>query len=272
MADKILIFGKGYIGTRLQEELNAEATDRKIYTLKDAEEEIQRFKPGIIINCIGFIGRNVDDCELNKDKAMQSNVFAPIILGEAAFRSQARFIHISSGCIYHYDYDKGVPIEENQEPDFFDLYYSRTKIYSEAVLNSLARKTPILTARVRVPLDDRPNTRNILDKLISYKKVIDLPNSVTYIPDFLKALKYLIKIEATGIYNLVNKNPLYYPDLMEVYRKHVSEFKYEVINFKKLNMVRTNLVLSVKKLESTGFKVRDIKEVLEECVKNYLKY
>jgi dTDP-4-dehydrorhamnose reductase len=272
MKDKILIFGRGYIGSRLQQELGFEISDRKISAIADAQEEIKKYQPKIIINCIGYIGRNVDDCELNKDKALQSNTVVPIILGEIALRNKIKLIHISTGCIYHYDYSKDSPITEVEPPNFFELYYSRTKIYAEQALTALFKRCNILIVRPRVPLDDQPNPKNLLSKLIEYKKAIDLPNSVTYMPDFIQALKHLIKIDATGIYNVVNKNPLLYQDLLEIYRKYAPEFKYEVISFKKLNMVRTNLVLSTKKLQDSGFKIRDIKEVLEECVKKYLKY
>ena len=100
--------------------------------------------------------------------------------------------------------------------------------------------------------------------------MIDLPNSITYLPDFVKALKHLIRTDARGIYNLVNKGVLRYPELLDVYKKYVPEFKYKVISYKDLNLVRTNLILSTKKLENSGFKVRKISEVIEECVQGYV--
>ena len=272
MEHKILILGCGFIGNRLKEELVSEISDRKIYSFKDAEDEIKKFLPKIIINCIGHVGTNIDDCELDKDKTLISNTFVPLILGEAALRNNIRLIHISSGCIYHFDYSKDKPIDEKKVPDFFDLFYSRSKIYSEQALGLLSKKYPILIVRIRIPLDNRPHPRNILTKLINYKKAIDTPNSITYIPDFINALKHLIQIEANGIYNVVNKGALTYPALLEIYKKYSPGFQYQVINYKDLNLVRTNLILSTKKLEQTGFKVRDIKEVLEECVQEYLKY
>ncbi len=272
MKDKILIFGGGFFGDKIKEELACDISERKIYSFSDAEDEIKRFNPGIIINCIGRIGRNVDDCELDKDKALAANAFLPLILAEAALRNNIKLIHISSGCIYHFDYSVDKPISEEKPPDFFGLFYSRTKIYSELALDALSRKYPILIVRPRVPLDDAPGPKNLLEKLINYRKVIDIPNSVTYMPDFLKALKHLITKEACGIYNVVNKGALRYPELLDIYRRFKPEFKYEVIDYKQLNLVRTNLILSTDKLEATGFKVRDIHEVLEECVRNYLKY
>lgn len=272
MNTKILILGEGFIGDRLKEEFNCASSDKKIYSYKDAEGEINRFNPEIIINCIGHTGRNVDECELDKDKALMANTFIPVILGEVALRYGIKLVHISSGCIYHFDYSKDEPITEDKIPDYFELFYSRTKIYSDRALELLAKKYPVLILRIRVLLDNRPHPKNILTKLINYKKVIDLPNSVTYIPDFIKAVKHLIGVGAAGIYNVVNKGALSYPRLLEIYKRYVSDFEYQVIDYKKLNLTRTNLILSTKKLEQTGFDVRDIKEVLEECVRDYLKY
>lgn len=272
MEDNMLIMGNGYIGKRLQEAYGCRLSEKRIKCYQDAESEIIKYAPKVLINAIGSTGRNnVDDCEADKEKTLFSNSFVPMILAEIAIRRKIKFIHISSGCIYHFDYDKSVLITEEDEPDFFDLFYSRTKIYAERALKTLARQHDILIPRVRIPLDDRPHPKNVLNKLIKYGKVIDLPNSVTYIPDFIEALKYLIRIGARGIYNVVNKGGMKYPDLMDVYKKYVPGYEYEVIDYETLNLVRTNLILSTEKLEKIGFKVRDINEVYEECVKNFVK-
>ncbi len=272
MKNKILILGAGFIGHRLQEEFRCELSERKVYSYKDAEEEIKKYRPEIIINCIGNGGSTVDECEKEFDKTITANTLVPIILAEAALRNNIKLVHISTGCIYHYDYSRDRPITENKMPDFFELFYSRTKIYADQALVVLSQKYPILIVRIRISLDNRPHPINLLTKLINYKKVINIPNSVTYIPDFIRALEHLIKINARGIYNVVSKNPLKYPELMQIYQKYTPEFKFEVIEYKKMNLVRTNLVLSVKKLENTGFKVRTIQEILEECVQEYIRY
>jgi dTDP-4-dehydrorhamnose reductase len=226
----------------------------------------------VVINCIGFIGSNVDECEQDKDKTLMSNAFIPLILAEVALRHKIRLVHVSTGCMYHFDYSKDKSIDEDKIPDYFNLFYSRSKIYSDQSLKILSNEFPILIVRPRIPLDNRPSPKNILNKLISYKNnIIDIPNSVTYMPDFVKAVKYLINVEAKGIFNVVNKGGLRYPELLDVYKKYVPDFKYSVIDFKGLKIDRTNIILSTQKLEKSGFKVRDIHEVLEECVKEYLK-
>lgn len=271
MRNKILILGKGYIGKRIQEEFKCNISNLRIFSFKDVEKEIDKFKPKIIINCIGKSGRNVDDCELDKDNTLLANTFVPIILAEVTLRKHIKLAHISCGCLYHYDYSKDKPIKEERLPDFFDLFYSRSKIYSERALEILCDKYNTLIVRIRVPLDDRPHPKNLLTKLINYKRVIDIPNSVTYIPDFIRALKHLIRTDARGIYNVVNKGALRYPELLDIYKRCAPDFKYSIVDYKELNLIRTNLILSSRKLEKSGFKVRHIKEVLKKCVKTYIK-
>jgi len=269
--DKVLIFGHGFIGLRIAEELQCDITNKKINSFKDVQEEIDKYDPKIIINCVGHTGkRNVDDCEIDKDKNLMANTFVPIILAEVALRNNLKLIHVSSGCIYNFDYEHQEPITEEIIPDYYDLFYSRSKVYADNSLNFLSKQFNVLILRIRIPLDNKMHSRNILNKLVKFDKVTDIPNSITYIPDFMKVLKHLIEIDAKGIYNVVNKGGLRHPELLEVYKKYVPEFKYNVIGLDELNLPRTNLVLSTQKLEDSGFKVRDIHDVLEECVKGWL--
>ena len=272
MNKHILILGKGFIGQRLQQEFNCRIDNSKIKCFSDAQKLIREYRPKIIINCIGISGkRNVDDCELKKDSTLLANSFVPVILAEEALRNHIKLVHISTGCIFNYNSGADLPIREESQDYFFKLFYSRSKIYAERAIEPLARDYNILIVRIRIPLLNAKHPKNVLDKLLKYNQVIDIPNSVTYIPDFVKAIKHLIKIDARGVYNVVNKGGLRYPDLMKVYQKYVPEFKLQTIALNKLGLVRTNLLLSTSKLEKSGFKVRNINSVLEECVKEYLK-
>lgn len=273
MKNNCLILGKGFIGGRLSEAFNWPVSTQKIFCYEDILSQIKRYNPKILINCVGYTGaNNVDGCELNIDKTLSANTFTPILLAEAAIRNNLKLIHISSGCIYHYDYTKQKPISESRRPDYYDLYYSRTKIYTENILTQLAEKYNILIVRIRIPLDNKPHPKNILTKLLKYKTIIGSPNSVTYIPDFMKALRHLIKINATGVFNVVCKGSLKYNKLLDIYKRYIPNFQYQMIPFEALKIKRTNLVLSTRKLEKAGFKVRPIETILEECVKEYIKF
>ncbi len=272
MREKILVVGKGFLGERLGEAFRAPISERRIMKFADIESEIMALRPKVILNCIGHTGgRNVDGCENDRDESLLANAYVPLILAEACLRHGIKLVHLGSGCIYRYDYKKSRPITETRAPDFFDLYYSRTKIYADQALEILSRRFNILIARIRIPLDDRCHPGNILTKLLGFSKVVDIPNSVTYIPDLIRALKHLLKTDARGIYNIVNDGSLRYPHLLDIYRKYDPDFKYRVVPYEKLKLVRTNLLLSTDKLKKTGFKVRDINQVLEECVRNYVR-
>ncbi len=267
-----MVLGNGFFGNRIQQAMSCKVYGGRISSFSQAQSLAKKYKPSLIINCIGHTGINVDDCELDKDKTLLANCFLPVILAEVALRNNIRLVHISSGCIYHYNHLKDKPIDEDRAPDFFDLFYSRTKIYAEQALQALSSKYPILILRPRVPLDDIPHPRNLLTKLLTFNRIIDIPASVTYVPDFIRAMKHLIKIKATGIYNVVNSGRLRYTELLDIYKKYDQDFKYRKVNFNKLGLVRTNVVLSNRKLKNSGFLMPDIHEVLEGCVKNYLAY
>jgi len=275
MKKKILIFGKGFIGTKLQQYLECDISDRRIFQTQDIIDEIIKYEADVIINCIGYTGENnVDDCEKNNlsiNKTIVLNTFIPILFLEAATRMGVKLVHISSGCMYEYDYERDKPIEESKKPDYYKLYYSRSKIYAERILGN-DDGNEALVLRIRIPLDDEPTSKNILSKLIRYKKIINVPNSVTYIPDFLEATEYLIDIDAKGIYNVLNEGGLYYKDLLDEYKKYHPEFEYQEIKASELKTPRTNLIMSTKKLQNAGFKVRPINEVIKECVKKYVTY
>ena len=170
----ILICGNGFIGTKLGVTLGVHASGVILRSFADAEKLVRRHRPRVLINAAGYTGRrNVDDCELDKEGTLAANVFVPLWLAEAAVRRGIKFVHISSGCIYHYDYKKDRPITETRVPDYFDLFYSRTKIYAERALEPLCRKRGVLITRIRIPLDDTPHPKNVLTKLLRYGKVID---------------------------------------------------------------------------------------------------
>jgi dTDP-4-dehydrorhamnose reductase len=268
---RVLILGKGFLGNRLAQTLQYSISDAWIKTVSDAQKIIKKYNPQVVVNCIGYNGRrNVDDCERALNKTLLANTTVPLVLAEACFRAKVKFVHISSGCIFRSSGDSAPAITEMVSPDFFDLYYSRTKIYSEAALAALARHHNILILRLRLPLDIVPHPHNLLTKLIGFRRVIDCPNSTTYIPDFIAAVRHLIRIDAQGIFNIVNSGALRFPELLKIYQQHQPRHQFVVVDFNELKINRVNTIMSNHKLVNSGFPVRPIHDVLEECVEKYL--
>lgn len=265
----ILVFGMGYVGATVASYLDCPALEDHIVTYEDIQAQIDTHKPKVIIDSIGHISRNTDDCETNKTAALRDFTLIPLLLAEAAIRNGLKLVHISNGAIFKYGDKDNAPISEETYPDFFDTFYARSKIYTEAALNAIAEAANILQVRILHPLSYVPHPRNLLTRLLSYPKITDTPVSVTYMPDFLLALKHLIKADAEGVYNIVNFGELKYSELLEEYRKLDLTYSYAIMAPAELKAIRTHPILSTDKLEESGFPVRDIHDVLKECCEQY---
>lgn len=259
-----LVLGAGYIGKRIAKDLGYKLTPERINSLDDAIDLLERWQPKVLINAIGFGGKvNVDDCEREIERTFHANSVVPLYLAEACYRTNTRLVHLSSGCIFK---DTEEPIKEDKEPDYHGLYYSRTKINAELVL----KHYNALILRIRVPMDDIPHPKNIITKVLSFKRVIDRPNSVTYIPEFIKALDFLIKKGCTGIYNIALNGSVFYESIINEWSSTTGEDK-DIQLVYDLDIERTNTILSVMKLKKEGFNPSFSYKAIQKCVRNYAK-
>lgn len=261
---KTLIFGgNGYIGGKLKE-MYPDAAAPKVdiadpIAVRAALDEV---KPDIVINAAGKTGKpNVDWCEDHKEETLRSNVTGPLVLLEECMKRKIYLIHIGSGCIYGGPKVGGYT--EEDEPNFIGSFYSLTKAMSDRLLKPF----PVLQLRIRMPFDSSSSPRNLLTKLLKYKKVLDEPNSITYMPDFFSTLQTLIEKRATGIFNMVNPGAVSPYEIMVRYKKEIDpSHEFERLPLDHLPDVvkagRSNCVLSTKKLESYGIKLRPIDDAI----------
>jgi len=67
----MLVLGKGFMGQKIADFFGCDISPDRILSLADAQAVIGRYKPSVLINCIGYTGAsNVDDCEIDKDKTL----------------------------------------------------------------------------------------------------------------------------------------------------------------------------------------------------------
>jgi len=126
-----------------------------------------------------------------------------------------------------------------------------------------------------MPIDNIPSPRNLIDKLIGYKQVINVPNSITYIPDFITVAKKLMDMHETGIFNVTNTGAITHKEILEMYQQIVDP-SYETPEFipiEKLDTVakRSNCILYNKRLETKGIGMRHVLDAVETCMKEYAK-
>lgn len=280
---KYLILGNGFLGNRLYNYFRDNREDvilsneriGSITTSKEIKFLITKHQPEIVINAIGKTGRpTVDWCELNKESTFFSNVTIPTFIAEVCNDTDIRMVHLGSGCIYEGD-NEGKGYSEDDEPNFRESFYSRTKVYSEQILS---RYKDVLQLRIRMPIDNKPSDRNLITKLVKYREVIgDIENSITIIDTLLETAKKLIDMRKAGVYNVIN-GEITHRRILELY-KEIVDPEYEMPRFigvdelKKLTMAgRSNCVLSIEKLKNDGIEVENINEAMRRCLAEYRKY
>jgi len=271
-----IVFGAGFLGTRIGEFFKYPAIPRSkvdVLNLSSLEEFLEYEKPEVVINALGKTGKpNIDWCEDNKESTMQSNVSAAINLCTESVKRGIYFVHLGSGCVYSGD-NQGRGYTEEDEPNFYGhQFYADTKILAEKAL----KRFPCLQLRIRMPIDDRPHDRNLIDKLKKYPSVINMKNSMTTVPDMLLAMKALIERKETGVYNLVNPRMISALEIMKMYQEIVDEnHKFEAMSLEELDKMtiakRSNCYLNTDKLKKEGIIMPEIHEAVKFCLLNYKK-
>ena len=102
--------------------------------LSMTEKEILDKNPEAIINCAGKTGKpNVDWCEDHKVETLYSNVVGPLVLVKVCQELGKYFVHVGTGCVYEGD-NNGKGFTEEDKPNFFGSFYSKSKIWSQEAL------------------------------------------------------------------------------------------------------------------------------------------
>jgi len=269
---RIVVFGKGFLGKIISDEFQCALTDINPIKLDLLASYLDSEKPDVVINAIGKTGRpNIDWCEKHKEETMYSNVVAAANLCMECSKRGIYFVHLGSGCIYSGDND-GKGFSEEDTPNFTGSFYSRTKIICENIL----KEFPGLILRLRMPIDNRLDPRNLIDKLTKYPKIIDIQNSMTTVPHLIEAMRKLIEKKATGIYHVVNPGTSSAKEIMLLYREIVDpSHTFEDLSLEGLNSittaVRSNCKLNSAKLEKEGIIMPEIHEAIKQCMIKYKK-
>jgi len=268
---KGLVFGKGYLGKRIADYMGYEISNHRVGDPDLLELCLKLENPDIVINAAGKTGRpNIDWCEDHKEETVFGNVVVPVLLSTKCSELGIKFVHIGSGCVYDGG-NNGQGYSEEDEPNFYGpQFYAKTKIDSERILKNL----PGLLLRIRMPIDDHPDERNLIDKLKKYSKLIDAQNSMTTVPHLLQAMKHLIDEDKEGIYNVVNSGTISAKEIMEMYKDIIdSAHSFEVISLDELDSMtkgkRSNCYLRNDKLRDAGFEMPEIHFAVRKCLIGY---
>ena len=270
----LVIGANGFFGKKFVKKFDARPSTIHFKSPKEIEKEIEQTGAEIVLNCAGKTGKpNVDWCEQNKFETYDSNVVLPINIAKACELKNVKMVHLGSGCVYAGN-KRGHGFSEDDKPNFYGSFYSRTKAMSEDILKE--QFPNVLQLRIRMPIDTKPSEKNLITKLSKYKKIINIENSVTFVDDLIKATENLITQNEKGIFNIVNTPALTHKEIMTSYYDIIDpSLSQEFISIEELESFtlaeRSNCVLNTQKLANAGIKLKDSKSALIETMKKYKK-
>jgi len=275
-----LIFGKtgwigGLVGQHLKEQgAKYEYANCRLEDRAAVISEIERVKPTHVLNCAGLTGRpNVDWCETHRVETIRSNVIGCLNLADVTNQKGLHMTYYGTGCIFHYDDEfpqgSGKGFKESDKPNFTGSYYS----YTKAMVESLLKEFPnVLTLRVRMPIvEDLTYERNFIAKIIKYDKVIDIPNSMTVLPELIPYSLEMAKRKLTGIMNFTNPGAISHNEILQLYKDYIDpDFTWSNFTVEEQAKVivapRSNNLLDTQRFESEFPQMLPIKESLIKYV------
>jgi 3,5-epimerase/4-reductase len=270
-----LVFGgaTGWIGQKVVHCIkdaghNPVCAESRLENREDLIREIDKVMPDFIINAAGRTGRpNVDWCESHKEETLRSNVLGPLNLADIAFLRNIPVTHITTGCIYSYDAQhpmhSGIGFKEDEEPNFEGSFYSETKIVIEKLILNYPN---VLNLRIKMPVSSDMNPRSFIGKILSFGRVVNIPNSLSVLEDLLPVAIQMTLKGCRGNYNLVNPGTLSHHEVLDLYKQYVDpHFTYQGFTpeeQEKMSKNRSNCELDTGKLLQEFPGIPDIKTSL----------
>lgn len=278
---KFLVWGaNGWIGNQVVNLLKKEgyeviAASARLEQYEAILEELKMYQPNRVMNLAGIAGRpTVDWCEDHQAETYMANTIGADNLARACSTMSIHLTYYGTGCIYTYD-DKhpfGSFYTEDDAPNFFGSTYSCSKIMTEKLLSFYDN---VLILRIRLPISGDMHPKDLISKLSKYNKLIDIPNSITILPELLPISVSMSIAEITGIFNLVNPGVISHNQLMTMYKNYVDP-SFTWTNFTEaeqnaiLKSKRSNCALDTTKLVSYH-PVTEVRVALENIFKNLQK-
>lgn len=267
--NNILVLGNGFVAKHLPYN---KITERIECSDKQINNILNKYKPTILINCILKSGyNNIDWCETHKSESYIANTVIPAILAHECDKLNIHLIHIGSCSIFS---GKAPHATGWKEDDFSNAksYYSKTKASLDTIINGLKNVTIL---RILMATSSINHPRNLLNKILEYKQVLEEPNSITFMDDFVRAIDHTIKKQLRGIYHTVSDMPITHSMLLLEYQKYFPTFTYESISAEKLDTIipipRSNCIISNKKLCDAGFNFTPVDIAIKDTIKKFVK-
>jgi UDP-glucose 4,6-dehydratase len=223
--------GKGWIGGLFQEvlrergwkliEAESRADDRN-----EVIADINKHNPTHVICLIGRThgpGHSTIDYLEQKDKLVENindNLYAPLVLASVCKSKKIHMMYMGTGCIFEYDdeHQGHTGFTETSLPNFFGSSYSTVKGFTDRLMNE-EYSDIVLNVRIRMPISSKDSPRNFIRKIISYKNICSIPNSMTVLDDILPVLAQALEKGIKGALNATNPGVIDHSTILNWYKE-----------------------------------------------------
>ena len=247
----------------------------------ELQNDILDKKPTHILCCMGRTHGNFNGVEyttidyLQNNETLKENIndnlYVPLHLALFAKSNSIHFTYIGTGCIFSYNdiYTTTNTIDENVNPNFFGSNYSIVKGFTDMLM----KHTDALVLRIRMPITNENNSRNFITKILKYKKICSMPNSMSVLDDLLPLSIEMMTNKEIGCFNFTNPGYIEHNTILTMYRDIIDKsFTWENFTVEEQNTVlkaeRSNNTLDTNKLE-TKYTIMNINDSMLNVFKNW---
>lgn len=277
---KILIYGgNGWIGKQFIELCNLHniiVSNNKVDNYDILLNEIESYKPDRIVCMIGRThGPNFSTIDYLEQSGklvenIHDNLYGPLLLAQISSKLNIHMTYLGTGCIFTYKDNKNI-FTEDDVPNFFGSSYSIVKGYTDQLMKTYNN---ILNVRIRMPITSKKSPRNFITKIVSYKKICSIQNSMTVLDELLPILLDMIEKSTTGTINLTNPGTIEHNQILNMYKEiidptHTWENFTQEEQLKILKSDRSNNELDNTLLLKLYPNVKNIIDSIRETIKNY---
>lgn len=272
-----LVYGSnGWIGQQVIKLLANEDVIRGVSRVDNSEhveQEIIQHTPDRIISLIGRTsggGINTIDYLEQPGKLTENirdNLYGPLVLACLAKKYGIHLTYLGTGCIFN---GFSRMYTESDKPDFFGSSYSIVKGYTDQLMQSLY-PSAVLNVRIRMPITDEHHPRNFITKIMGYKKICSITNSMTVLPELLPIMIDMARNAIVGTINLTNPGGISHNEILEMVKTHIDpDFTWENFSLDEQRQVlsadRSNNVLNTDRLSRMYPNVRCIHDAVEDII------
>ena len=247
----------------------------------EIKNDILDKKPTHILCCMGrthgtyndIVYNTIDYLEL-KDTLVENindNLYVPLTIALFAKDHNIHFTYMGTGCIFSYPDSNNIDnkFTELSKPNFFGSNYSIVKGFTDMLM----KQTNALILRIRMPITRNNHPRNFITKILNYKKICSMPNSMSVLDDLLPVSIQMMQNNETGCYNFTNPGYITHNMILTMYRDIIdNSFTWDNFTIEEQSNIllskRSNNILDTKKLEDK-YNVINIVDSIKNCMYNF---